>query len=188
MSTRNQETFERKKNYAQIGATICSQKNAAEAAIKIFKDNFISGLFSVDPTFPIHLWCRLISLVTTNLNLLRPSSINTCISDQEILNDCFEYNRTPLATLGARVIVYEMLSKRVTWEPHRKDGWYLDYAPYHYRFHKTYIKEKSSERISHTVEFSHTTFHSQKYHLKIKFARGCRFDKGFKQQTSRLNI
>ena len=30
--------------------------NAAECAITMFKDHFIAGLVSTDPSFPMHLW------------------------------------------------------------------------------------------------------------------------------------
>jgi hypothetical protein len=34
--------------------------NADERAIQTFKENFVAGLSSVDPTFPLHLWDRLL--------------------------------------------------------------------------------------------------------------------------------
>ena len=71
--------------------------NAAEKAIGIFKDHFISGLATVDPNFPLHLWCCLIPLAVTTLNLLRPSRINPKLSAYEFLNGIFDYNKTPLA-------------------------------------------------------------------------------------------
>lgn len=46
--------------------------NAAEKAIDIFKSHFITGLDTVDLNFPLYLWCRLLPLATTTLNLLRP--------------------------------------------------------------------------------------------------------------------
>jgi hypothetical protein len=34
----------------------CNPHNAAECAIRTFKEHFVAGLSSVDPTFPLHLW------------------------------------------------------------------------------------------------------------------------------------
>jgi hypothetical protein len=34
----------------------CHRRNAAERAIRTFKEHFVAGLSSVDPTFPLHLW------------------------------------------------------------------------------------------------------------------------------------
>ena len=36
------------------------RNNAAEKAIGTFKDHFVTMLCSVDPRFPMHLWCRLV--------------------------------------------------------------------------------------------------------------------------------
>jgi hypothetical protein len=33
--------------------------NAAERAIRTFKEHFVAGLSSMDPTFPLHLWDRI---------------------------------------------------------------------------------------------------------------------------------
>jgi hypothetical protein len=38
----------------------CHRRNAAERAIRTFKEHFVEGLSSVDPTFPLHLWDRLL--------------------------------------------------------------------------------------------------------------------------------
>jgi hypothetical protein len=38
----------------------CHRRNAAERDIRTFKENFVAGLSSVDPTFPLHLWDRLL--------------------------------------------------------------------------------------------------------------------------------
>jgi hypothetical protein len=38
----------------------CHCRNAAERAIRTFKEHFVAGLSSVDPTFPLHLWDRLL--------------------------------------------------------------------------------------------------------------------------------
>jgi hypothetical protein len=34
------------------------RRNAAERAIRNFKEHFVAGLSSADPTFPLHLWDR----------------------------------------------------------------------------------------------------------------------------------
>jgi hypothetical protein len=54
----------------------CHRLNAAERAILTFKENFVAGLSSVDPTFPLHLWDRLLSQAEITLNLLRTSRLH----------------------------------------------------------------------------------------------------------------
>jgi hypothetical protein len=38
----------------------CHCRNAAERAIQTFKEHFVAGFSSVDPTFTLHLWDRLL--------------------------------------------------------------------------------------------------------------------------------
>ena len=111
--------------------------NAAEKAIDSFKNHFITELSMLDSSFPMHLWCRLIPLAITTLNLLRPSRVNPKLSTEEYLNEVFDYNKTPIAPPGCRVLVYEMKQQRKhTFSPHGQDGWYIGTAPHHYRCHK----------------------------------------------------
>jgi hypothetical protein len=48
----------------------CHRRNAAERAIRMFKEHFVAGLSSVEPTFPLHLWDILLSQAEIALNLL----------------------------------------------------------------------------------------------------------------------
>ena len=127
--------------------------NAVEKAIDIFKCHFITGLASVDPDFPLHLWCRLLPLASLTLNLLRPSRINPKLSAYEILEGVFDYNRHPIAPPGCKALIHEATTKRKTWDPHGELGWYLGHAPDHYRCHKLYVPKTRSERIATTIKF-----------------------------------
>jgi hypothetical protein len=40
----------------QLAPPHCQRCNSTERAIRTFKEHFVSGLSSVDPTFPLHLW------------------------------------------------------------------------------------------------------------------------------------
>ena len=88
--------------------------NSAERAIATFKDHFIAGLSSTDPSFPMHLWCRRLPLATTTLNLLRPSRLHPKISAEAALNGAFDYNKTPIAPPGTKVVAYKTPSVRQT--------------------------------------------------------------------------
>ena len=88
--------------------------NTAEKAIDIFKSHFIAGLATVHPSFPLYLWCRLLPLATTTLNLLHPSRINPKLSAYELIHGTFDYNKTPLAPPGSKVLVYDAPAKRGT--------------------------------------------------------------------------
>lgn len=49
------------------------RRNAAERAIRTWKNHFTAGLCSTDDNFPMHLWCRLLHQASITLNMLRPS-------------------------------------------------------------------------------------------------------------------
>jgi hypothetical protein len=51
----------------------CHRRNAAERAIRTFKKHLVAGLSSVDPSFPMHLWDRLLPQAEITLSLLRTS-------------------------------------------------------------------------------------------------------------------
>ena len=109
--------------------------NAAERAIRTFKNHFITGLCSTNPNFPLKLWDRLLTQALIMLNLLRGSRINPQLSAWAQVHGAFDYNSTPLAPPGTRVLVHEKLSVRGTWAPHAVEGWYLGPALRHYRFY-----------------------------------------------------
>jgi len=73
----------------------------------------------------------------------------------------FDFNRTPLAPPGTRVLVHEKPSLRGTWSPHAVDGWYLGPATLHYRCYRVWILETTSERIADTVVWFRQTFQCQ---------------------------
>jgi hypothetical protein len=57
----------------------CHRRNAAERAIRTFKEQFVTGLSSVDPAFPLHLWDRLLPQAEITLNLLRASRLHSAL-------------------------------------------------------------------------------------------------------------
>jgi hypothetical protein len=56
------------------------RRNAAELAIRTWKNHFVAGLCSTDTRFPMHLWDKLVAQATLMLNLLRPSRRNPKVS------------------------------------------------------------------------------------------------------------
>ena len=90
--------------------------NESKNSTIAFKDHFIAGLETVPPQLTLHLWCRLIPLATTTLNLLHPSHINPRLSEDKILNGTFDYNRTTFTPPQKNVVVNE--------QPIKKNKWY----------------------------------------------------------------
>jgi hypothetical protein len=76
-----------------------------------------------------------------------------------MLEGTFDYNKTPLAPPGTKVIIHEKPQQRKTWDPHGTEGWYLGPAMEHCRCHRVFTNKTKAERITDTVEFfpQHTT-------------------------------
>ena len=129
------------------------RRNIAERAVQTFKDHFTTILCGTDKNFPMHLWCRLMPQAITTLNLLRKSNLQPNMSADEHLNGVFDFNRTPLAALGTRVLLHETPNKRRTWASRAVDGWHIGHAPEHCRCHKTHVPKTRAVRIGSTVEF-----------------------------------
>jgi hypothetical protein len=120
----------------------------------MFKNHFIAGLCSVDPTLPLKLWDKLLPQATITLNLLQKSRINQHMSVYAQLNGHFDFNRTPLAPPGTRIITHEKPDQRSSWDPHGLDGYYLGPALDHYRCYQVHITKTKGTRIVDTVVFS----------------------------------
>jgi hypothetical protein len=135
----------------QLAPPHVHRRNAAERAIRTFKNHFIAGLCSTDKNFPLHLWDRLLPQAIMTLNLLRGSCINPNLSYWAQLYGSFDYNCTPLAPPGIRVLVHEKPSIRRTWAPHAANGWYVGPAMNHYRCYRVWVKETTSKRILDTL-------------------------------------
>jgi hypothetical protein len=67
---------------------------------------------SVDRDFPIHLWDRLLPQALLTLNLLRGSRINPKLSAYAQVHGTYDFNRTPIAPPGIRVLVHQKPSVR----------------------------------------------------------------------------
>ena len=129
------------------------RRNAAERAIRTFKNHFIAGLCSTNPDFPLNLWDQLLPQAEITLNLLRRSRINPQLSAHVQIHGAFDFNRTPLGPPGTRVLVHEKPSVRQSWAPHAVDGWYLGPAMLHYRCFQVWIISTSSLRIADTLSW-----------------------------------
>ena len=71
----------------------------------------------MDEDFPMHLWDRTIQQGKATLNMLRGSRINPKLSAYQQLNGRYDYNRTPMAPPGIRVLAHVKSKVRGTWDP-----------------------------------------------------------------------
>ena len=142
-------------NFFQFAPPGIYWKNAAEQAIRTFKNHFIAGLTSTPTGFPMHLWCRLLPQAILTLNLLRQSRINPHLSAEAQLNGQFDFLKTPLAPPGTKCQVHQKPGQRRTWAAHSIKGWYVGPSMHHYRCYRVYIPSTNAERIADTIEFIH---------------------------------
>jgi hypothetical protein len=131
----------------------CHRRNAAERAIRTFKEHFVAGLSSVDPSFPMHLRDRLLPQAEITLNLLRTSRLHPQLSAAAHYHGLLDYNKTAFAPPGCKIIAHQKPGKRRTWAPHGQHGYSLGPAMHHYRCQNVYISTTASERIVDTLEF-----------------------------------
>jgi hypothetical protein len=85
----------------------CHRRNAAERAIRTFKEHFVAGLSSVDPSFLIHLWDRLLPQKEITLNVLRTSRLHPQLSAAAHYHGLVDYNKTAFSPPGCKIIAHE---------------------------------------------------------------------------------
>jgi hypothetical protein len=130
----------------------CHRHNAAERAIRTFREHFAAGLSSVDPSFPLHFWDRLLPQAEITLNLLQISRLHPQLSAAAHYHGLVDYNNTAFALPGCKIIAHKKPGSR-TWAPHGQHGYSLGPAMHHYRCQNAYILTASSDRIVDTLEF-----------------------------------
>ena len=86
--------------------------NAAEQAICSFKNHFLSVMATADPDFPVAEWDRLLPQAEITLNLLRNAQANPKLSSYAYLFGSFDFNKTPLAPAGTKVLVHEKAAQQ----------------------------------------------------------------------------
>ena len=131
------------------------RRNRAEKAIQTFKAHFIAILCGTDPSFPLHLWDRLLAQAEHTLNMLRPARMLKTISAHTYLWGQHDYNSNPYAPLGCKVEAHVVPEVRETWAPHTATGYYIGNANEHYRCHTIYITNTKSTRTCSSVFFKH---------------------------------
>ena len=78
------------------------RRNAAERAVRTFKNNFIAVLCTVDPRFPFYLWDRLLPQVTMTLNMLRQSRLKPGLSAYEQVDGIHKFENNTISTIGVQ--------------------------------------------------------------------------------------
>jgi len=82
---------------------------------------------------------------------MRGSQINPNLSAWAQVFGNYDFNQTPIAPPGMKVLVHEKPENRNTWAPHAVEGWYVGPALQAYRCYRTWITDTKRERIADTL-------------------------------------
>ena len=129
------------------------RRNKAERAIRTYKNSFIAMLCGTDPDFPLNMWDKLIPQQNIVVNLRRSSRLNTHLSAYAQVMKPFDFNRTPMAPPGTKVLIHEKPSQRGTWDPHGIEGYYIGPALDHCCCHTVNVNSTKADRIADTLEW-----------------------------------
>eukprot|EP01034_Spumella_vulgaris_P028684 gene28684-35585_t len=128
--------------------------NKAERCIRTWKNHFLSTLAGTDPSFPLYAWDELVPQAELTLNMMRSSGITPHMSAWQQLHGAFNFDSTPLAPPGMKVVVHEKPDKRPSWGYHGVDGFYVGPAlGGSYRCFTVFISETRKTRITDTLSW-----------------------------------
>jgi hypothetical protein len=82
--------------------------------------------------------------------MLRFSRQNPNKSANQEVYDSFDFNKTPLAPLGTKALIYDDPASRASWAPHATHGFYVGPASNHYQCLRFYIRSTQCFRFSNT--------------------------------------
>jgi hypothetical protein len=81
---------------------------------------------------PLKLWDEFLSQVELTLNMLHFSWQNPMKSANQEVYGSFDFNKTPLAQLGIKALVYDNPGSQTSWVSHETNGFYVRPASNHY--------------------------------------------------------
>jgi hypothetical protein len=128
--------------------------NKTKQAIGIFSEHFISALATINNLCPLQLWDEFLPQIGLTLYLMRFSRRNPLISANHKLYGPFNFNKTPLAPLGTKALVYNIPATRTSWAPHATDGFYVGPTINHYHCLSFCIPATRRFRFSDTWRIS----------------------------------
>ncbi len=131
------------------------RRNKAKQMIGHFKNHFLLILASINAAYPPYLWDLLLPQAELTINLLRKAAANPNISAWEYFTGPFNFNKTPLAPVGCRILIHAKPGTRRSWDYRAKQGSYVGSALNHYRCYKLVKLEMKQTVISDTVQFRH---------------------------------
>ena len=144
-----------RKTDVQFALPDMHHQNAAERAVRTWKNNFIVGLASLHPKFPSANWCRLIPQTKMTLNLICACRQNKALPAKTALYGELYFDAKPMAPPGTKAMIHENTGKRFLWAYHAIDAWYVGPAMLHYRCYTVVTADTVGERVMYMIKFEH---------------------------------
>ena len=116
-----------------IGPAEENYRSYSEIMIETGKHYLIPGILGTDENFPITQWDILLSQTQRKLNMMRPCRINPKLSADAFLEGQHDYNAAPFPPLGRRMLIFEGLDQRSSWDLHAAEGYSIGMAKENYR-------------------------------------------------------
>ena len=117
----------------QLVTPAVHRRNISERAIRTFKAHLLSILAGIPASSPNYLWDKLLPQTKFSINLLRQSIIAPLTSLWEHFNGPFNFDATPLVSIGCRFLIHNKPSTQTYWDFHARDGFNVYPALEHYR-------------------------------------------------------
>ena len=117
----------------------------------ILKNHLIAGLCTCDSRFLAAYLDKNFPQAIITLNLLRSARLNSSLSTHAEIFGNFNFNETPLAPPGTKVVVHH--NKITTSGIHSLDGWYVGPSMNHYRCYTCVIPSTGGKMYADTVDF-----------------------------------
>ena len=127
------------------------RNNPAERAIQTLKGLFKSTREGAHPNLPAKCWDLLLPQVVVIANLVRVSCINPAISAYTQVHGIFDYNETPMALAGKKVVVFD--NTKSSWGNDCVDGFYVGPAPGHYQNYTSYTRKTKALRHNDSIRW-----------------------------------
>ena len=83
------------------------RRNIAEREIQTWKSHFIGILSGTAATFPLHLWCQIITQAKRQLLLVSQTNLNTNISSYAYMYGQHDNNAAPFVTIRMESLVHK---------------------------------------------------------------------------------
>jgi hypothetical protein len=121
----------------------------------------------VDTDFPIQLWDEFLPQAQMTLNMLCTSRQNSNKTVYKELHGPFDFNKTPIAPLGTKALIYDDPDSRTSWAPHGIDAYYASPALRHYRCQSFFTPKQDHFALQDPINFTQRIAKTQPFCRQI---------------------